>query len=222
MTATEIWTLVGKIAWFLALIVTCSYISIKDIKSRIIENTALTALAIIGLLGFLLMSDVYSMAVAGISFAVLLVIGFILFKVLGEDSFGGGDAKMMAVSGLFICNANSMLYYAISMLAFSIILFIYCKKIKSNTAPAGPLYAASLITMVGLNYFGWYGFAFLGAFIAFLAYRIYTLIRKGKMSKNDFANADSKLLPETNGEGAGAKADNKDESNDHRSGGEKE
>jgi Flp pilus assembly protein protease CpaA len=180
--AAENWVYLSKVVWLLCTVLLCAFMTVRDLKKRIIENVFCALLGALGLIGFAYSQNYYEMIIAGSMFAILAVFGIVAFYALGDDKFGGGDVKMLAASSLFMTGLMPSVYYAFSMLVISLAVFIFCKIAKIKSFPAAVIYSFAVITASGLKYFEWYGLFFTLAFAAIVSYKIFKMAKAKEIS----------------------------------------
>lgn len=86
----------------------------------------------------------------------LLVISLIMDKLLGRESLGGGDIKLMALLGLYMGPWNALLMVILA--CFIGLIFVLLLKAKDRAFPFGPsiCLAAVITALWGDKVVGWY------------------------------------------------------------------
>ena len=87
----------------------------------------------------------------------VLIIVIIMDKILGKESFGGGDIKLLAVLGAHFGAANTLFLIIVSCI-IGIVFAVISKKGKGNAFPFGPILSiGALITCIfGTEIVIWY------------------------------------------------------------------
>lgn len=147
----------GFILFQRALLVAFGYIaSLTDIRSKRVPNKLI--LGMVSIWTLTIVPQLFFQTEEGIAVMLSGLIGFVmgglLFLVvylISRKGLGGGDVKLMAVSGLFLGFNGvlpAMLYGSILASIFAIILILAKKIERKDTIPLVPfLYAGMLLTV---------------------------------------------------------------------------
>ena len=137
-----------------------SVISLTDLYIRIIPNGCLIAAIVARLIYYFLVEGFSVMSFLGLfgnalSISLpLLLLTLLMEKILGKEAMGGGDIKLIFVTGMYLGWAQNLL-----MLFIACILgIIMGQGYKEREIPFGPAIAiATVITMlVGEFVIDWY------------------------------------------------------------------
>jgi len=137
--------------------------SITDLDDFLIPDTTIVA-AILGWILFVFTSaDVKGTLVSGLlgGFGVagfLLVFALIFDRILGKESLGGGDLKMIFVSGLYLGIWVNFLNLILTCVFGLVFAFISSKRDDEMHFPLGPAIACATFVslIIGLNVVSWY------------------------------------------------------------------
>ena len=124
-----------------------SLVTIIDMKYNVIPNSITAIILIFGVLFNLLNNEISSSSMLIGFFVISLPLFFI--AIILKDSMGGGDIKLMAVSGVFLGWQNIILAFLIGSLVgslVSIILILLRKINKNEMIPYGPFLAMGIYT----------------------------------------------------------------------------
>ena len=141
-------------------LVSCLFtLSLVDLDTQIIPDRFLVIPALFRLLQLGIEGNLLSGLVPAFVFGGgLLVLSLVMDKILGKDSMGGGDIKLMALLGLFFPVPQCLLLLILACFT-GIIMASILMKIKDDTPfPFGPaLSLAAWITMlIGEKVISWY------------------------------------------------------------------
>lgn len=133
-----------------------TYIFLLDTRHRIIwnwSNITLLAFGALFLISFVFRGsdDIYKMFLTtGItSFVLFSLMSIALFYILGNDNWGGGDAKMIIASAPFLVSIYGLGSYILVLFLASLALKIIGHKNKETHVPFGP--ALSLALFAGIS-----------------------------------------------------------------------
>lgn len=124
-----------------------SLVTIIDMKYNVIPNSITAIILIFGVLFNLLNNEISSSSMLIGFFVISLPLFFI--AIILKDSMGGGDIKLMAVSGVFLGWQNIILAFLIGSLVgslVSIILILLRKINKNEMIPYVPFLAMGIYT----------------------------------------------------------------------------
>lgn len=131
---------------FIVVILILSAIIVKDVKFHIIPNYLVIALGMVGLLLRLFAGDTKLVLLMLDSISVSMVM--MIISLVSKGAFGGGDIKLMMVSGLLLGYRENIKVFIIAMI---LTLFVGCiqilrkkKKIK-DAVPLGPMISIGII-----------------------------------------------------------------------------
>ena len=143
----------------LAVLAISSIINYTDFKKREISNWLNLAVLIVGIGNLFVQMigtgtdghwNLSALWTGLIAMGGFLLIGVIMFT-FNHDAFGGGDVKLVAASGLLLTKMQDILFYAIALLAFSIIVFIIAKVQKQKSVAGGPSLCLALIVAISIS-----------------------------------------------------------------------
>src|SRR5690554_1271601 len=120
--------------------------SIIDLKYKIIPNWLNGSIFLLGIFLLLLPKNHNNYIFALISFGLIAFTAILLFYVLGGDAWGGGDAKFLLASGLYLISTEGYIAFVVIMAIVSIIVFTVCKIKQIKSIPYGPVLGAALIS----------------------------------------------------------------------------
>lgn len=139
------------------------YLSLRDIAQRVLPDWVLLALAALRLVYWALegfsLPELGTMALGAVSVAApLLAVVLLMDRVMGRETMGGGDIKLMAVLGLYF-PWEQMLFLLLAACALGIVggLAGHGRR-GEGTLPFGPYIAAAavLTVLLGPTAVGWY------------------------------------------------------------------
>ena len=142
------------------ILVSCLFtLSLIDLDTQIIPDRFLVIPALFRLLQLGMEGEILSGLVPAFVFGGgLLALSLVMDKILGKDTMGGGDIKLMAVLGLYFSIPECLLLLILACVA-GIVIASILMKIKDDTPfPFGPaLSIAAYATMlVGEPVISWY------------------------------------------------------------------
>ena len=146
-----------------AVLCSCLFcLSLVDLETQIIPDRFLVIPAVVRIIELLfeggisaLLGGIWPGLVIG---GGVLVLSLIMDKVLGKDTMGGGDIKLLAVLGMFLSFPECLLMVVFACV-IGIVMASVLMKLDSETAfPFGPALsiAAWLTLLFGNGIIGWY------------------------------------------------------------------
>ncbi len=136
-----------------------AYVSYVDIRTKRIPNRALFFMLIIVIADCFLGN---SIGIAGRLLGALIVSApMFMLSFVKRGAFGGGDIKLMAVSGMYLGAAKNVVAFAIGIVVASvcaIICLILRRKTKGDFIAFGPFLSIGIVTaiMCGDMIIRWY------------------------------------------------------------------
>ena len=134
-------------------------LSLVDLDTQIIPDRFLVIPAVIRIAQLIFEGNLIGGILPGLIFGGgLLILSLVMDKILGKDTMGGGDIKLMAVLGLYFSIPECLLLLILACVA-GIVIASILMKIKDDTPfPFGPaLSLAAYITMlIGEPVISWY------------------------------------------------------------------
>lgn len=141
------------------LFVILSLVTIVDIKYNVIPNKIIAIILIFGVL-FNLINKTISIENMLAGFFIISA-PLLFMSIILKGSMGGGDIKLMAVSGVFLGWKNIILAFIIASLLgsfISMILILLRKINKNDMIPYGPFLAMGIFvaSLYGDRIISWY------------------------------------------------------------------
>ena len=140
------------------------FLSLVDLETQIIPDGSLIAAAIAWLAALPLLrtslKDAGLQLLAGLVFgAAILLLSILMDKVLGRESLGGGDIKLITVTGLYLGFVGTLFTLIIACITgLLFVLVIFRDRLKGKPFPFGPAisFAAAVMLLFGGGLTDWY------------------------------------------------------------------